>query len=61
MDILNKIAALYGEKYNSTCIIDTEKLTISNAGEDTIKFKSDMDMINFLLDEMILSGGDIWQ
>ena len=55
-DILTKTIELY-ENYNSTVIVDADTLTIESPDADTIRFKSDLDMIDFLLDEMILSGG----
>lgn len=57
-DILEKTIELY-YSINSTCIIDTDKLTIESPDVDTIHFKNDLDMIGYLLDEMILSGGEI--
>ena len=54
MDILNKIAALYEEKYNSTCIIDTGMLTIDSP-DGYIHFKNVADMSNYLMTEILLS------
>lgn len=57
-DILEKTIELY-YNYNSTCIIDTNELTIESPDADTMHFKSDLDIIDYLLDEMILSGGEL--
>lgn len=54
MDILNKIAALYETKYNSTCIIDTGMLTIDSP-DGYIHFKNVTDMSDYLLTEILLS------
>jgi len=55
MDILEKTIELY-ERYNSTCIIDARTLTIESPDFETLQFCSDLEMIDFLLTEMLCMG-----
>jgi len=55
MGILDKTIELY-ERYNSTCIIDAGTLIIESPDFEALQFGSDLEMIDFLLTEMILAG-----